>query len=743
MVEVVNKKKNQKEKHSELICYFIAVCSSLLILIWGMQLWRADLSIPFSYSGDVSSIGLWIKSLIDGVWYFHNNFVGMPFGLDMYDFPISSNFDFFLIKIMSLFSTNYAVLMNLFYLSTFPLTTISTVFVLRKLKISFSLSIFGSLLFTFVPYHFLRGEGHFLFSQYFLLPLIILVILRIFENPDLFFTNRKLDETRKFLINRKSIFCIIVCILIGSTCVYYAFFSCFFLLIAGLYAYFNHNKQNSFSALFFIVLIVVVGLINLSPTIVYQHENGPNPTAWLRTPAEAEVYGLKIIQLLLPIQNHFIPQFAAISDYYSRTAPLVNENSTASLGLIGSIGFLLLIGGLLFGKILFFEKDGEKYQKLFTHISILNISALLLGTIGGIGAIFAYVFPYYRGYNRISIFIAFFSMLSIIIYLQIIADKYKNTRKIKILFVALLIGLLIFGIMDTTNKYFVPSYDSIKNEYLSDEHLVNQIESTLPDNSMIFQLPYVQFLGGTVPNKIDYYDPLKPYLHSKTLRWSYGAMINRPGDLWQREISDQSLGEMVESLSLAGFSGIWIDTYGYANPDQIITNLYQILGTNPIFSENKRYYFFDMRAYNENLKSNMTGEEYNRRQFSVLHPLIPEWGTGFSVYEGNSELNWRWAASKGILILNNPTQENRAITIDTIFRTGWSEYANITIKTESFSENIIANNQGTHYEKRFVIPPGQYIISFISDARRVDAPSDPRNLVFRVDNFKLREIFLD
>ncbi len=709
-----------------------------------MQLWRADLSIPFVYSGDVNPVGMFIKSVIDNGWFIHNNYIGMPFGLDMRDYPISSSFDFSIIKILSLFSSNYAVVMNLFYLITFPLTTITSVFVFRKLNISFPLSIFGAILYTYIPYHLFRGEGHFFLSQYFLLPLIILVILWIFDDSDLLFIYKNKNKNEKFLINRKTIYCCILCIFIGSTCIYYAFFSCFFLLIAGLFTYFTSaNKRNTFSALFLISIIIFIGIINLSPTILYQHEYGPNPTAWARTPGDAEIFGLKIIMLVLPIQNHFIPQFAAINNIYGQNAPLINENIMASLGTIASIGFGLLIGRLLFGKMIFLGKESEPFQKLFNHVSIINISAILLGTIGGFGAIVAYLFPYIRAYNRISIFIAFFSILSVVIYLQIISDKYCKKKELKYFFIIFLVALTLFGIMDTTNANFIPLYDTVKNEYTSDQQFIDQIESTMPNGSMIFQLPYAEFLGRSGPNRIFYYEPLKPYLHSKTLRWSYGAMIQRPGDLWQREISNQPIDTMVESISLSGFSGMWVDSYGYINPDGTISNLSRVLGTNPLTNKDRRYYFFNMSGYNEKLKSKMVSEEYKKRQFYTLNPLIPEWGSGFSVYEGSSDSNWRWVSSSGALSFNNPTQDVREIVIDTTFRTGWSEYANITIKTNDFSDKIIANNLGTHYERKIVIPPGRSIIYMSCDATRVDAPSDSRFLVFRLDNFKTYDIFDD
>ncbi len=81
-----------------------------------MKLWQADLTIPFGYSGDALSTGSSIKALIENGWYYRNNFIGMPTGQLMYDFPGADNFHFLLIKVISLFTSDYASVLNFFFL---------------------------------------------------------------------------------------------------------------------------------------------------------------------------------------------------------------------------------------------------------------------------------------------------------------------------------------------------------------------------------------------------------------------------------------------------------------------------------------------------------------------------------------------------------------------------------------------------------------------------------------------------
>ena len=164
----------------EVTFYLISLLLCLVFLIWVMQLWSADLSVPFSYGGDAIFEGELIKGVIDNGGLNQNVYVGMPSGLLSYDYPINAYLDFFLMKLISYIFPNWALTMNIFFLLTFPLTTVFTLFVLRQFKISPLPAIVGSLLYAFIPFHFLRGEGHLLLSSYFLIPLVVLITFWIF-----------------------------------------------------------------------------------------------------------------------------------------------------------------------------------------------------------------------------------------------------------------------------------------------------------------------------------------------------------------------------------------------------------------------------------------------------------------------------------------------------------------------------------------------------------------------------------
>jgi len=591
--------------------YLFTIFLCLAILTWILKLWKADISIPFSLDYDSNFVGMLVKSIMDNGWYQYNPHLGAPDGQYMYDFPQFEVLDFILIKLISILAHNYVITLNLYFLLTFPLTSLTAMLVLRQFKVSYASSIFGSLLFAFIPYHFLRGEPHLFLADYFMIPLIIMVILWVFAEKSLLFNENKTAGKKK-LINKKFAISSLICILISFTFVYYPFFSCFFLLIAGITSYVSQRNKYPLLNSFILISIIFLGVIvNATPTLIYQYEYGKNTGAVIRSPAESEIYGLKISQLIMPINGHRIPLLAKLSGYYSATAPLVDENSLASLGLIGSIGFLVLIAWAFYrisnGLIMF--KINNINNEL-NELSILNLSAILLATIGGFGTVFAYLItPQIRGYNRISIFIAFFALFAVVLLLEEFSRKYVRNNVQRLLFSILMSFMLVAGVLDQTSDSFVPAYTSIKAQFLNDGNFINNIEACMPENAMIFQLPYVPFPESPPVIGMPDYSHLKAYLHSKDLHWSYGAMKGRPGDKWQKLVAGMPTEEMIKTLSQAGFDGIYIDSYGFQDYGaKLIPNISEILRKEPLVSADKRLYFFDMTTFNRKLKLNIITE---------------------------------------------------------------------------------------------------------------------------------------
>lgn len=589
------------------IVYAATIAASLLITGWVFKIWQADIAVPFVYGGDSLVNGIWIKGIIDNGWFFYNNYLGAPTGLVMADFPTSDNFHFLLIKVISLFTEDFAVSMNVFYLATFPLTTAASLFVFRKLNVSYPTAIFGSLLYTFLPYHLLRSEGHLFLAAIYIIPLTSLLILRINSETPPFIESRKAGvETFSYWSWRTAGY-VLVCLITASAGIYYAFFACCFLISIGAYAAIRRKSLKRLSvAVIAIAIIGVALLVNLAPSLSYQQKYGKSEAAANRYPVESEIWGMTISQLVMPITGHRIDfladlkteQFLDEGRYPGARFFYGNENDQSSLGLIGSIGFLFSLGWLIFAGRCYFNKEKLDVPMIDT-LGFLNVWGVLLATVGGFSLIFALLIsPDIRAYNRISPYIAFFSIMVVLVILESARRKYVKTREKSLIFHVILLIILILGILDQTSNSMVPFYRASNQAYASDEAFIKEIEKVMPDQGQIFQLPYMAFPESPPVNKMMGYEHFKAYLHSDKLRWSFGVMNGRQGDLWQRKVSAEPTTQLVSDLITAGFSGVYINRAGYSdNAARIEQELEALLSEKPLKNSNNTLLFFNLTEY--------------------------------------------------------------------------------------------------------------------------------------------------
>jgi phosphoglycerol transferase len=111
----------------------------------------------------------------------------------------------------------------------------------------------------------------------------------------------------------------------------------------------------------------------------------------------------------------------------------------------------------------------------------------------------------------------------------------------------------------------VPRYDLISRDFQSDRLFVNAIEKTVPAGSAILELPAMQYVISEPVNKLTDFQLFRGYLHSNSLRWSYGAMKSRDTDIWQRQTLSLPVDESLQVLRKNGFRGIYLDRRGFAD----------------------------------------------------------------------------------------------------------------------------------------------------------------------------------
>ncbi len=620
---------------------------SLLIAAWVLRLGEAHLSLPWSYAGggDTKFYLLVIKGILDHGWFQHNPNLGVPFGLQLYDFPQGAdNLNLLIVKALGIFSSNPAWVLNVFFLLTFPLTAVSAYLALRALGASTGAAVVCATIFALLPYHFYRAESQVLLSAYYSVPLGALLFLRLWQEPGLFARRSGAARGDDGAVggaratgwaSPRSLLTIAMCVVIGSAGLYYAVFALVLLVCGSIVAAFaRRGRRTVTSGLLCALTIVAMLAINLAPSLSYQSAHGKN-TAIARTPLQSDQFGLRLDNLLLPVQQDRLPFFSDVNQRYTEaTSTGYCEQCFENLGTVGSIGFLSLC---LLALVSIVGVAGAFAVRAAYRAAALGVAlSFAIATIGGVSSLLAFfVTSDIRGWNRMSLLIAFFSLLTVALLLDAGARRLTQRRPGgggRVLAYALLAGVLVLGAVDETSSFFVPNYEKDAREWRSDATFVRQIEARMPHAAAIFELPYVPFPEGygsistsiSAPNTTfdTTYELGRGYIHSKSLRWSYGAMKGRAVD-WQGQLAAKPLYLSLAAAAEDGFQGLWIDPHGYSTAirKRLASLLEQLLGVAPLPSPAHDLLFFDLRPFASSLARRHTAAQLAALRFATLYPL--------------------------------------------------------------------------------------------------------------------------
>jgi phosphoglycerol transferase len=560
-----------------------------------------------------------VKGVLEHGWWFSNPHLGAPFGQQLYDFAVGGdNLHIALIWLLGLFSSSPAVVGNLFYLAAFPLAGAGAFAVLRWAGCTTRSSLVGALLYALVPYRFLRGEHHAFLAADFGVPLAVYLSLAVLEGRELFGGS---------LRARRTLLTLGACVVVGATgSFYYGTFAILLLVAAGALAALRNGWRALRAPAACALVILAVFAIDLAPTLAYRWQHGSNGAVGGRLASESELYGFKLAQLLLPVPGERIGPLARLEQRYASTVnvPPYNESFSGSLGLIGSVGFVCLLLAVLAaaaaGAIGSSEGRAPPLIGRLAPPGALALVAFLLGTVGGLGSLIAYVVtPQLRGWNRISPFVAFLSLLAVARLLDGARERLVGRR---IALAAVPLAVLAIGLFDQTSAKLVPTYAASSARWSADRAFVSRVESLMPAGAKIFELPYEPFPEGTPVRRMGEYDLLRGYLHDSRLRWSFGATKGRPAD-FAAALSTQPPALILPAIATAGFDGLWIDTAGLApNPAPVIAAIARTLGTSALSGGQGDLVFFDLRPYAARLQTLNGAAAIQAARDAVLRPLV-------------------------------------------------------------------------------------------------------------------------
>ena len=452
-----------------------------------LELWAIpDLRVSLSLRGDAPPLLAMIKDLNASGWYFTNPNLGAPFGQELYDFPVyaGDTLHFLVIKAMSLFADQPGLILNAFVLLSYAWCGLVAYVAMRALDVSPAAAVVPAALFAVLPFHFLRdAAGHSLLASYVAVPIGVYLCLAVL-------TGRPLVGPR-----RRTLVTVALCVVIGTTGLYFAALTLMLLGLATVFAAWRRPAVRTTLAGggTALVTIVVVLALGLAPTALYRHEHGANEKVANRGVADTEYYGLTLAQLVLPPDYHRVGALAGPHDRYT-AAPVVAGEGTSWPGTLALAGLALLLLAAL-SRLAGDRPRGLLADERLSASALLAGAAFVLGTAGGGSAVVAVLFTtQLRGWNRISVVLAFLGLLAVAVAIDRLRGRVRGAALAGGLAV-----LLVIGALDQTSPEFRPPYERVQAKWAADGRFVEAVEERLGGKGDVLQIPYLRFPESAAP----------------------------------------------------------------------------------------------------------------------------------------------------------------------------------------------------------------------------------------------------
>jgi len=508
---------------------------------------RNDWQLPTTYAGpypgrdqsDILIYAAFVRAARDGHFApFTEKFVpelGAPYQADWNDWPYLEYVPLYLIGVLARGVGIFAAL-NLTLLTWHLLSGLSFYCVARYRKVGIAWSFAGALAFGLASFIFSQSPDH---------PMVALC----WHVPPFVVVWSWLTDESGIPVNSKRFwFALGLSFLTGLLNPYYSVTFCQIVLFTAAAMWIRTGKLNRLLSGLSLIAATVSAfvLINLNSWL-YQLQAGRNQGAIVRQFQWVELYALKALDLFVPPFEHQWSLFRKFAQWRWSVAILHDEGSY--LGIIGAIALAMLVFSALYAAIKSSRVPPAALQVLWIFIFFST------GGLNAIGA--AMGFTYLRGGCRLSIVILAISL----VYAVELCSRRFAKLPFSFLAVAACCVLIFFDQVPRPMSHDEKAF--VIRQIASDQKFVADMEAVLPEGAMIFQLPVMDFPESPLRTETSY-DHLRPYLHSRHLRFSFGSMKGRQREQWQHHLEKLSLPDAVAEIKNRGFAGIYVSRPGYS-----------------------------------------------------------------------------------------------------------------------------------------------------------------------------------
>jgi len=335
------------------------------------------------------------------------------------------------------------------------------------------------------------------------------------------------------------------------------------------------------------------------PVMLHMLKTGNPPLVAQRTPGEAELYSLQLNQVLLPtVVDRRRAVAHQVAGFDEEMDVPVTEARNQYIGLLGVLGFVALMWALCRSVSPRTSADEtlSDAENAVRIAAVLAIAVLLLAISTGLSTLISYwITAKVRAYNRVLPFFAFASVLGGGWALQAVTERIRM-RWLRHAVIALVGAYALFDVL-VRSPFGLRANDIA--EYDRNRAYFAGVEEHLGEGAAVFQLPAVWYPEHPPINGMGDYEEFKPFLLTKSLRFSYGSSRDRSGYKWAKFVENLPMNEMIAKTHAMGFAAILIDGSAYADNDERKTAtdaLTRALPETPIVSTDHRWWLFPLKG---------------------------------------------------------------------------------------------------------------------------------------------------
>jgi hypothetical protein len=525
--------------------WFYPLIAVSVVVLFGFYYRRfpgtAAFSVPVSYSdgGDVFLV-LGIAqgfSELPAPWNLQVERLNAPFGADWNDYPHTEKLIFYPWGLL-LRAFDAAVVANVFMLLAHLTAALGFALAARRLGRTPLTSFVAALLFAFSHFILARSLGHVNVSFVWHLPLLVYLTLRL--------ASIEQAPPRNVQIG--------AALLLVATSFQNPYYPPLAFQLVGLATLRSLALGRRAVARFGALLLAVgVGSFLLGQLNVFLRSAsaGSNERFGGRNLEAIQTWALRLPDLFMPVGHPLTAWSDFARTHYFHAGNPLSENAAAFLGFVGCG---LLVALVVHATILGFRR---RFAEIPGEAWILGY-VLLFSLSGGIDYLLgAFGMTWLRAVNRYSIVIL---VLVLLFGCSLLERARSRTVKGAVAGVALAIGLVEAFDVGTSDygKYLA----GVRRAVDSDRKFARKLEQELPKRAHIFQLPVVEFPESPVIRDMPDCAHFRPYLWSRSLRFSYGTHKGRPREVWQAHAEQLAPGQMIDYLETHGFDAVLLNRKG-------------------------------------------------------------------------------------------------------------------------------------------------------------------------------------